>query len=63
MADIIKFDGRRRDLAYPSNITKIVDGQEIECVDVDALTPVQQSRYWRDRRTEDQPEVLPLTRP
>jgi hypothetical protein len=49
MSDVIQFEERRRAANHcgnPVSIKKIVDGKTIECVNVDALTPDQLSKYF-----------------
>lgn len=48
MGDIVRFGDWKRKSHYRPNdpiVKKFVDGEVIECVNFDALTPVQQSTY------------------
>jgi hypothetical protein len=47
MANVIRLeDRRRRANGDPPVIQKLVDGETVECVDVDALTPSQFEKFF-----------------
>jgi hypothetical protein len=48
MSEIIQLEERRRPMTTnnPALIKKIVDGETIECVNVDALTPAERLKYF-----------------
>jgi hypothetical protein len=49
MGEIIRFEDRKsRKMANHTVIRKLVDGELIECVNVDVLTPAQLSRYFSE---------------
>jgi hypothetical protein len=48
MSDVIRLEDRKRKHPRLSDvpiIKKIVDGEVVECVDIDALPPEQQNRF------------------
>jgi hypothetical protein len=48
MADIIRLEERRpprRQDEFPI-IKKVVEGQIVECIDIDALSSIQQTKYF-----------------
>lgn len=47
MAEIVPFTRRKRGKNIPT-FEKIVDGEVIECVDVDALSPEQRAEFFRE---------------
>jgi len=49
MSNVIPFKPRVRVAeAHPAVIRKIVNGEIIECVDVDAFTPAQRARFFSE---------------
>lgn len=48
MAEIVPFTRRRGRGKNIPTFEKIVDGEVIECVDVDALSPEQRAEFFRE---------------
>jgi hypothetical protein len=47
---VLQFKPRAKPSPYPI-IYKTVDGEVIECVDIDALAPEQRAEYFREKPT------------
>jgi hypothetical protein len=52
MSDVIQLKDRRRETKQKNIIKKIVNGEVVECVNIDALTPDQFSKYFSQAPSE-----------
>jgi hypothetical protein len=48
MSNVIAFKPRPNTAPNPMIIKKVVNGETVECVNFDALTPTQRARYFEE---------------